>query len=119
WRSHRDRLKFDTMLAFGAALPRLRRRVSRELGTASARLGADDLTEARVLACAVRLLDLGSFRIGSDDYAERNESYGLTTLLREHVTISDGSMIFDYPAKSAQRRVQAISDARAQAVVEA
>ncbi|HEX3512222.1 MAG TPA: DNA topoisomerase IB [Solirubrobacteraceae bacterium] len=119
WRSHRDRLKFDTMLAFGKALPRLRRRVSRELGSSSAPLTAEDLIEERVLACAVRLLDVGFFRIGSDDYAERNESYGLTTLLREHVTITGGSMIFDYRAKSGQRRVQEITDAGALAVVAA
>ncbi len=120
WRAHRDRLKFDTMVAFGEALPRLRRRVRRELdGVGPARLGPDDLTRERVLACAVRLLDLGFFRIGSEDYAERNESYGLTTVLRDHVTIVEGEVVFDFPAKSGQRRVQGISDDDALAVVAA
>ena len=72
-----------------------------------------------MLACAVRLLDLGFFRIGSEDYAERNESYGLTTMLREHVTFDDGEIVFDFPAKSGQRRIQAIADPEALAVIAA
>jgi DNA topoisomerase I len=120
WRAHRDRSKFDSMLAFGAALPRLRREVVRDLKVDSAkRLRVEQLTEERVLACAVRLLDLGFFRIGSDDYAERNESYGLTTMLREHVSIGEREVIFDFPAKSGQRRVQAIADPQALAMLAA
>jgi DNA topoisomerase-1 len=122
WRAHRDRLKFDSMLAFGEALPRLRRRVTRDLaldGPRAARLAPHELSQARVLACAVRLLDLGFFRIGSEDYAERNESYGLTTMLRRHVTIAGSELVFDFPAKSGQRRVQAIADGQALAVIAA
>ncbi len=70
-----------------------------------------------VLACSVRLLDLGFFRIGSEDYAERNESYGLTTMLRRHVTIADSEVVFDFPAKSGQRRIQAIADDEAMQVL--
>jgi DNA topoisomerase-1 len=111
WRAHRDRRKFDSMLAFGSALPRLRRGVARDLGVHDGkRVRVAQLTERRVLACAARLLDLGFFRIGSEDYAERNESYGLTTMLREHVTIGEREVVFDFPAKSGQRRVQAIAD---------
>jgi DNA topoisomerase-1 len=111
WRAHRDRRKFDSMLAFGSALPRLRRGVARDLGGHDGkRVRVAQLTERRVLACAARLLDLGFFRIGSEDYAERNESYGLTTMLREHVTIGEREVVFDFPAKSGQRRVQAIAD---------
>src|ERR1700722_13579472 len=121
WRAHRDRLKFDAMLAFGEALPGLRRRIRRELALgqtgARKRLTVKDLTQERVLACAVRLLDVGFFRIGSEDYAERNESYGLTTMLREHVTVEGSELIFDFPAKSGQRRVQAIADTDAVALV--
>lgn len=121
WRAHRDRHKFDTMLAFGAALPQLRRVVARDLraGREGARVPAAELTEQRVLACAVRLLDLGFFRIGSEDYAERNESYGLTTMLREHVTVRKREVIFDFPAKSGQHRVQAIADPEALAILAA
>jgi DNA topoisomerase I len=118
WRAHRDRHKFDSMLAFGAALPRLRRRVARDLKVDDGKLGrVAQLTERRVLACAVRLLDLGFFRIGSEDYAERNESYGLTTMLREHVSVGEREVIFDFPAKSGQRRVQAIADPEALAML--
>ncbi len=120
WRAHRDRLKFEEMIAFGEALPRLRRRVTRDLAVVgAARLGLDDLSRERVLACSVRLLDLGFFRIGSEDYAEHNESYGLTTVLRDHVRIVDSEVVFDFPAKSGQRRVQAITDSAALAVVAA
>ena len=58
----------------------------------------------------MRLLDLGLFRIGSEDYAERNGSYGLTTMLREHVAVARSEVVFDYPAKSGQRRVHAIGE---------
>jgi DNA topoisomerase-1 len=124
WRAHRDRLKFDTMIAFGEALPRVRRRVARDLRLSPAPTATQgradvELSRGRVLACAVRLLDLGFFRIGSEDYAERNESYGLTTMLRKHVTIDAGELVFDFPAKSGQRRVQAIADREALAVVAA
>jgi DNA topoisomerase-1 len=134
WRSHRDRLKFDSMIAFGESLPRLRRRLGKDLAIASGRgkgrasrsssLGgsassSDDLSRERVLACSVRLLDLGFFRIGSEDYAERNESYGLTTMLKRHVSIAADEVIFDYIAKSGVRRVQAIADADVLEVVAA
>ena len=120
WRAHRDRRKFDSMLAFGSALPRLRRRVVRDLRLPhDGRVEAAQLTERRVQAVAVRLLDLGFFRIGSEDYAERNESYGLTTMLREHVTIGEREVTFDFPAKSGQRRVQAIADPDALAMLAA
>jgi DNA topoisomerase-1 len=118
WRSHRDRLKFDSMIAFGESLPRLRRRLGKDLtaqpttvGTSATKAASTaELPRERVLACAVRLLDLGFFRIGSEDYAERNESYGLTTMLKRHVSIAGEEVIFDYVAKSGVRRVQAIAD---------
>ncbi len=122
WRAHRDRLKFDSMTAFGRALPRLRRAVERDLrlpGARERRLAVEELTRERVLACAVRLLDVGFFRIGSEDYAEQNESYGLTTMLRRHVSVAQDTLIFDFPAKSGQRRVQEITDQDALGVVTA
>lgn len=131
WRVHRDRRKFDTMIAFGESLPRLRRRVVRDLrgdsrtgptskgAAGSAHIQGRSLTRERVLACSVRLLDVGFFRIGSEDYAERNESYGLTTMLREHVSVEGNELVFDFPAKSGQRRVQEITDGDALAIVAA
>src|SRR3954469_8957787 len=71
WRRRRDQEKFDEMTEFARALPALRERVTEELAA------TDELTRERVLACAVRLLDRGFFRIGSEDYAVQNETYGL------------------------------------------
>jgi DNA topoisomerase-1 len=103
WRARRDQAKFDQMLEFAAALPRLRRDVRRDLAL-------PDLDRTRVLACAVRLLDCGLFRIGSEDYAEQNQSYGLSTLLKEHVSVDGEGTRFDYPAKGGQRRIHWIAD---------
>jgi len=101
WRARRDAEKFDEMLQFARALPRLREQVDRDLRS------SEQLTRERVLACAVRLLDRGFFRVGTEDYTG---SYGLATLRKEHVKIDGERMIFDFPAKSGQRRVQGIVD---------
>jgi DNA topoisomerase IB len=112
WRRRRDQEKFDDMVRFAHALPTLRDRVDADL------TGSPRLTRERVLACATRLLDLGFFRIGSEEYTVQNESYGLATMRKGHVRIEDGEvMVFDYPAKSGQRRVQGIVDPDALAVV--
>jgi DNA topoisomerase-1 len=113
WRTRRDAEKFDDMVRFAHALPALREYVE-------AGLQGDGPTRERVLACAVRLLDRGFFRIGSEQYAAENNSYGLATMCREHVTVSrDGEMIFDYPAKSGVRRVQAVVDPQVAEIVAA
>jgi DNA topoisomerase-1 len=113
WRTRRDAEKFDDMVLFARALPRLRRHVDRDLECGT-------LDRSCVLACAVRLLERGFFRIGSEEYAEDNSSYGLATMRKQHVTIEDGGlMIFDYPAKSGQRRHQGVIDDRACAIVAA
>ena len=105
WRRRRDAEKFDEMLDFAKALPPLRERVAADLRA------RDELTRERVLACAVRLLDRGFFRIGTEEYAVVNESFGLATMRKEHVTLEPGGvMVFDYPAKSGKRRLQAIVD---------
>ena len=78
WRMRRDREKFDDMVRFAHALPALRRRVARDLGDCST------LDHRCVLAVAVRLLEVGFFRIGSEEYASENDSYGLATLRKEH-----------------------------------
>jgi len=111
WRARRDAAKFDDMVRFAHCLPDLRDRVDQDLD-------GDELTRARVLACAVRLLDRGFFRIGSEEYTVQNESYGLATMRKSHVTLAaEGEMVFDYPAKSGQRRVQGIIDPAAYEIV--
>src|SRR3954470_19730108 len=113
WRSRRDQEKFDDMTRFARALPRLREHVEADLHS------SEELTRERVLACAVRLLERGFFRIGTEQYTVSNESYGLATIRKEHVTIEDGQMVFDYPAKSGQRRLQAVVDPLALEIVQA
>lgn len=103
WREAQDREKFARMEGFARALPALREQLESDL----ARRG---LVRERVLACGVRLLDLGFFRIGSEQYAAGNESYGLATLRRSHLTFRNGEAHFSYPAKSGQRRVQSLAD---------
>ncbi|HEX4759621.1 MAG TPA: hypothetical protein VH256_02425 [Thermoleophilaceae bacterium] len=104
WRERRDQEKFDEMIAFARSLPQMRT-------TVAAHLAQDGMGRQRVLACAVRLLDRGFFRVGGEDYAVENESYGLATMRKEHVTVTrSGAITFDYPAKSGQRRVQSLAD---------
>jgi DNA topoisomerase I len=104
WRERRDQQKFDEMIAFARALPAMRERVAADLATGG-------MTRERVLACAVRLLDRGFFRVGGEDYAVENETYGLATIHKKHVRLLDGGvLVFDYPAKSGKRRMQSIVD---------
>ena len=99
------------MRRFALALPKLRRAVTADLRR-------QGMPRERALACAVRLLDLGFFRIGGEVYAEENESFGLATVRRDHVTVKPGEVVFDFPAKSGQRRVQSIRDAAARRAIE-
>jgi DNA topoisomerase IB len=110
WRRRRDQAKFDAMVAFARALPALRRRVASDLAAEGDGAGPGGLGEARVLACAVRLLDVGLFRIGNEDYAAQNETYGLTTLRKVHVRVERDGLLFDFPAKHGVRRVQRVCD---------
>jgi len=110
WRRRRDQEKFDDMVAFARALPRLRAHVERDLERG-------DLSREHVLAVAVRLLDRGFFRIGSEDYAVTNETYGLATILKQHVRVHDDTLVFDYPAKHGKQRVQQVVDPEIAGVV--
>lgn len=112
WRAARDRDKHDRVLDMARALPRLRRKLQRDL--AGEGMGRD-----RVLACAVRLLELGLFRVGGETYADDNGSYGLATVRKGHVRAQGDELRFDYPAKGGQRRVVTIGDPQVAAVVRA
>ena len=111
WRHDRDELKFTDMEAFGRAQPQLRVRVARAL-TAD-----PELSHRRVLALSLRLLDIGLFRVGSDRYARDNKHYGLTTLLRNQVTVRSGQAVFDYTGKAGQRQRLSIADPEAVALL--
>ena len=111
WQKRQAERKFELIREFALKLPKLRRSVTADLRR-------DGIPRERALACAVRLLDLGFFRVGSEVYAEENESFGLATVRREHVTIAKTEIVFDFPAKSGQRRIQSIRDAAARRAIE-
>jgi DNA topoisomerase I len=112
WRERRDQEKFDEMIRFARSLPRVRRIAARHL----ARKG---MPRERALACAVRLLDRGFFRVGTEDYAEQNQTYGLATMEKRHVTLGQNYVLtFDYVAKGGKRRVQSFVDPQVYAVVQ-
>ena len=110
WRERRDQQKFEEMLDFARTLPRLRKVIRKDLAS-------EELGRRQVLACALRLLDRGYFRIGSEDYAEQNDSYGLATILKSHVSIEPHAIRFEYVAKSGQKRVQEIDDPAVREIV--
>jgi DNA topoisomerase-1 len=110
WRQWRDRLKFRRMHDFAFVLPVVRETVAEHLELPG-------LPREKVLAAAVRLLDRGYFRVGSEAYAERNGSYGLATLRKEHVRIDDEGVRFDFTAKGGKRRVLLVRDAQVEPVL--
>lgn len=109
WRERRDKLKFDRVAGAAVQLPKARRKVSRDLALPGMPL-------ERAAAVAVRLLDLGYFRIGNDFYADANGSFGLTTLERHHVRRQGGGLVFRFVGKSGIEHLITISD---EAVIEA
>ncbi len=113
WREQRDRAKFERVRNAAERLPEARERIERDLATRG-------LNRRRVLAAAARLLDVGFFRVGGAEYADDNGSFGLATVLRDHVTITRGGVVvFTYPAKSGLERVQAIADESVLSVIRA
>ena len=110
WRELRDHGKFDRVLQFGEALPKLRRRVRGDLAQPG-------LPERKVLALVVRLLDETLIRIGNDRYARDNRSFGLTTLRSRHVRLHRGRLRFEFRGKSGQQREVALDDQRLARIV--
>ncbi|TDD66848.1 DNA topoisomerase IB [Actinomadura darangshiensis] len=103
WREQRDRAKHEHVLELAERLPKVR-------DTLSNYLVGRGYSRERVLAAAVRLIDLGFFRIGGETYAAENHTFGLATVLREHVTCRRGEVAFDYPAKGSKDRYQAVAE---------
>jgi DNA topoisomerase I len=112
WQRRAAERKFAQMRDFAAALPRLRRAVARDLRRPA-------VPRERALACAVRLLDLGLLRVGGEEYAESNGSFGVATIRREHVSLRGDVLCFDFPAKSGRRRVTSLRDPDARRAIEA
>lgn len=105
WRSVRDAAKFERMLDFGRALSRLRARVERDLA-------ASDLGKQRVSAAIVRLLDTTCMRIGNDEYARSNRSYGLTTLRNRHASVDGETLRLAFRGKSGVLHRVEVTDPR-------
>jgi DNA topoisomerase I len=110
WRAVRDAAKFDRMLAFARALPRLRARVAQD----QARRG---LPREKVLATVVRLLEVTLIRIGNQEYARENKSYGLTTLRDRHVEFAGSKLIFEYRGKAGKLHRISLRDHRLARIV--
>lgn len=110
WRERRDSEKFDKMLEFARSLPAMRAIIEDHLA-----LGG--MPRDKVLACAVRLLDLGFFRIGTEGYAEENDTFGLATMRKKHVRVDGDVVTFDYTAKGGKRRIQSVVDASVRDIV--
>ncbi|HET9035135.1 MAG TPA: DNA topoisomerase IB [Myxococcaceae bacterium] len=103
FRERQEQRKFQKLVDFADALPRMRRRVARDIRLPG--LGRD-----RVMACAIRVLSTCFMRPGSDEYARRHRHYGLTTIRDRHATVKGDLVTFDYPGKSGQRQHRAIRD---------
>ncbi len=112
WRARRDAAKHERVLEIASLLPDVRDEVAAALRTRG-------LNRERVLACGIRLLDLGAFRIGSEQYAEDNGTYGLATLRREHVSVRGERTYFSYTAKGGLDREVEITDRPTATVVRA
>ena len=110
WRDARDETKFERMIGFGEALPRARARVAADLK-------APGLPRDKVLATVVRLLDLTLIRVGNDEYAKKNRSYGLTTMREHHVDVRGSRISFRFRGKSGKEHFIEVEDPKLAAIV--
>ncbi|HMG50701.1 MAG TPA: DNA topoisomerase IB [Inquilinus sp.] len=110
WKEARAETKYGRMVAFGRALPRIRKRVDADLAERG-------LTRTKVLAAIVRLLEATLIRIGNDEYARTNKSFGLTTLRKRHVDVEGGAIRFEFKAKSGVLHRSAFRDRRIARIV--
>jgi DNA topoisomerase-1 len=93
WRVVRDETKYDRLIAFGQVLPSIRRRAEKDLALAG-------LPREKILATVVRLLEMTLIRVGNEEYARNNDSFGLTTMRDHHVDVSGSSLRFEFRGKS-------------------
>jgi DNA topoisomerase-1 len=110
WQEVRDKEKFTRTLTFARALPALRKAVAKDMG-------GKPLERRTVLATVVRLLETTLIRVGNREYAEQNESYGLTTMRNQHVEVNGTKLHFDFVGKSGKRHVVELADRRVARIV--
>ncbi|MDP9051069.1 MAG: DNA topoisomerase IB [Acidobacteriota bacterium] len=111
WREIRDETKYERMMLFGAALPRIRERVEHDLALPG-------LPRERILAAIVRLLETTFIRVGNTEYAKTNRSYGLTTLRNKHVAVKSSTVTFNFKGKSGVDHTIDLQDKRLAKIVE-
>ncbi|MFL6305063.1 MAG: DNA topoisomerase IB [Candidatus Sulfotelmatobacter sp.] len=110
WREVRDETKYERMLIFGAALPKIRERVERDINLPG-------LPRQKMLATIVRLMETTLIRIGNEEYAKANRSYGLTTMRDHHAEVHGWTVTFKFKGKSGKRHLIDISDRRLAKIV--
>jgi DNA topoisomerase I len=111
WRTERDGTKYARMLAFAAALPAVRARVAADLER-------PDLPREKVLAAVVRLLERTLIRVGNEEYARANKSFGLTTLRARHVDVDGATLTFEFRGKGGRAHRVDVNDRRLARIVE-
>jgi DNA topoisomerase I len=111
YREKKEREKFERILRFSDALPRMRHVTSNHLRRKY-------LGREKVLAAMTRLMNAAYFRVGEERYAKKNRTYGIATLRRKHLRIEGDTMIFEYTGKWGQRQRKAVTDARLRRIVE-
>ena len=104
------RISFTRPIAFGKLLPKIRKQVRRDLKR-------PDLSKEKVLAALVRLLEISLIRVGNDEYAKQNQSYGLTTMLDRHAKIKGSKITFQFLGKSKQHHSITLQDAKLARIV--
>ncbi|MEO7597632.1 MAG: DNA topoisomerase IB, partial [Opitutus sp.] len=110
WSAVRDDAKFERMIAFGKALPKIRQRVTRDLARRK-------LDQRKVLAAMIRLLETTLVRIGNEEYAKQNRSFGLSTMRDRHVKIGRGTLHFEFRGKSGKDHEIDLHDPRLASIV--
>lgn len=111
WREVRDETKYNRMIVFAKALPKIRARVKEDLALSG-------LPRRKVLATVVRLLELSLIRIGNDEYARENDSFGLTTMQDRHVDVNGSELRFSFHGKGGKRHNVDLNDPKLARIVE-
>jgi DNA topoisomerase-1 len=110
WRETRDENKFNRMIEFARALPKIRQRTARDLGKKG-------LTREKVLATVARILETGLIRVGNEEYVKQNHSFGLTTMRDRHVKVRGGAIHFEFKGKSGKQHRVELEDPRLAKIV--
>ena len=112
WREIRDQTKYDRLIDFASSLPVIRRQLKRDLTR-------EGLCREKVLATVVRLLEVSLIRVGNDEYARDNKSYGLTTMKNRHATVRGAKIKFQFRGKSGKEHIVEVEDRRVARIVRA